>query len=342
MNIYDFFMDNLFLEKLKSAVQNRIPFVLFRRPTGKEVELYIHQNAGNFRFLMHSFDAKTEKYISTANRLTMAVSEFDFDKKLELHPAENIRIITQSAYEKQIKNAIKTIQETNIRKLVFSRIKPIKNKGFSPFKSFANLLTQHPNALVYLWHNPGEETWIGATPELLLHQNENQIETVSLAGTKLPEAEWTLKELDEQTFVTDFILDNIKSLRNIKITEPETIQAGKFQHLKTYISAEIEDLTQTKSLLESLHPTPAVCGLPKKAAFDFIIENEGYGRGFYTGYLGIETPKNREYFVNLRSAQWHNDFIAIYVGGGITADSNPTKEWEETELKSGTIINALV
>ncbi|HLV50467.1 MAG TPA: chorismate-binding protein, partial [Flavobacterium sp.] len=97
-----------------------------------------------------------------------------------------------------------------------------------------------------------------------------------------------------------------------------------------------------KNLIQNLHPTPAVCGLPKKEAFDFIWENEGYNREFYTGFIGIEKENMKDYFVNLRCAQIFQNQIQIYVGGGITAESNPEKEWEETELKSGTIGNALV
>jgi isochorismate synthase len=94
-------------------------------------------------------------------------------------------------------------------------------------------------------------------------------------------------------------------------------------------------------LLNKLHPTPAVCGLPKKDAFDFIIENETHDRGFYAGYIGIETQSSNEYFVNLRCARFFSDRINLFVGGGITADSRPENEWTETELKSGTIMKAL-
>ena len=95
--------------------------------------------------------------------------------------------------------------------------------------------------------------------------------------------------------------------------------------------------------MKKLHPTPAVCGLPKKEAFEFIQENEGYDRGFYAGYLGIDSQRRtKEYFVNLRSAEFCQNQIKIYVGGGVTAESNPQKEWEETELKSGTIGNSLI
>ena len=99
-----------------------------------------------------------------------------------------------------------------------------------------------------------------------------------------------------------------------------------------------------KDFVSSLHPTPAVCGLPMKAAKDFIIKNEGYNREFYTGFLGALNFENEktELFVNLRCMQYvENKKLALYVGGGITKDSNATLEWDETENKTKTMLDVL-
>jgi len=334
-------MNPNFSGKLQAAVQNQIPFVLFRKPNENEVWLYVQDNSDSNRFLLHSFDSGIEKTISDKDPAPILVDEFHFDFNLSLDPAEEFGPFKQEEYEKLIQKTINKIQSSEIEKIVFSRIKLVDNHGFNLFKSYKNLLESHSNALVYLWHNPKEETWMGATPELLLSVKGAEAETVSLAGTKLPENEWTEKEFDEQQIVTDYISANFSGLSHLKISGPETVQAGKFQHLKSYISAEIPQNFDLKKLLEKLHPTPAVCGLPKQEAFDFIVQNEGYERGFYSGYAGIENEISKEYFVNLRCGQFFQDRIWIYVGGGITADSNPEKEWEETELKSGTVLNAL-
>src|SRR5690606_14854398 len=335
-------MNSKFSEKLANAVQNSQAFVLFRKPNEAAVYLYVQDYSQSNRFLMHSFDSKTKKIISDENPAFISSEEFQFDFQLNLNSAPEFLPKKQKEYEELIQKTIETIQNSSIQKIVISRIKQIENKEFSLFKSYKNLLGNHPGALVYLWQNPGQETWLGATPELLLSQNEDQIKTVSLAGTKLPEKTWTEKELDEQKIVTDFILTNLSGVLNLQLKGPETVPAGKFQHLKTYISAEIPKDFDLDNLLKKLHPTPAVCGLPKKEAFDFILENEGYDRGFYAGYLGIDSPRRtKEYFVNLRSAEFFQNQVRIYVGGGVTAESNPQKEWEETELKSGTVGNSL-
>ena len=95
------------------------------------------------------------------------------------------------------------------------------------------------------------------------------------------------------------------------------------------------------------HPTPAVCGLPAKKAKNFILENENYNREFYSGFLGeINIPKSTKnkkshLFVNLRCMSLENNIARIYVGGGITKDSIPEKEWEETVSKSFTMKSVL-
>ena len=331
-----------FQSKLTAAIQSQKPFVLFRKPQENQIGLYVQDFSGSNRFLMHTFDAKMEKSISDENPIYISVDTFDFNFEIQLVSKPLQPSISKEDYEKLIQKTIEEIRDSEIQKIVISRIKSIENKEYNLIQSFLKLVKNHPNALVYLWHNPDEETWIGATPELLLSQKENTVQTVSLAGTKLPENHWTQKEIDEQKFVTDYISTQFSELKNLKISEVETVQAGKFQHLKTNISAEITADFDLKKLVKNLHPTPAVCGLPKREAFDFIVRYEGYDRGFYTGYLGIESKDSKEYFVNLRSAQIFKNQIQIYVGGGITAESQPEKEWEETELKSGTIIHSLI
>ena len=112
-------------------------------------------------------------------------------------------------------------------------------------------------------------------------------------------------------------------------------------HLKADIQGVIGDFN-LKELLKTLHPTPAVCGLPKQASKDFILQNENYARSFYTGFLGeMNVNEKTELFVNLRCAEIQGDEVVIYVGGGVTADSNAQKEWEETYAKTQTIKKVL-
>lgn len=90
-----------------------------------------------------------------------------------------------------------------------------------------------------------------------------------------------------------------------------------------------------EKLINALHPTPAVCGLPKAVAEAFILQNENYDRSYYSGYLGeLNLNERTSLFVNLRCVELENNLASIYVGGGITADSIPENEWEETVSKA--------
>lgn len=166
---------------------------------------------------------------------------------------------------------------------------------------------------------------------------------MSLAGTKTADKTWTPKELDEQKIVTDSILEGLTqtNCKNINADGPQTIQAGKVQHLKTAISATLETPNKWAEVIRILHPTPAVCGLPKSKALTYIPQLEKHNRQFYTGFVGIINAHSKHLFVNLRCMQHYNGFAKLYLGGGITAGSNQDDEWNETEKKGMTLATIL-
>ena len=87
-------------------------------------------------------------------------------------------------------------------------------------------------------------------------------------------------------------------------------------------------------MLEMLHPTSAVCGMPKDEAMKFVLEIEDFPRELYSGYLGpVNFDGETHIFVNLRCAKITESEVSFYAGAGITEDSNPEKEYLETELK---------
>ena len=91
-------------------------------------------------------------------------------------------------------------------------------------------------------------------------------------------------------------------------------------------------------VLQLLHPTPAVCGLPKEEAYHFIIENEGYDRSYYSGFIGWLDPKGKtDLYVNLRCMNILPQTFTLYAGGGLLAASQLEEEWQETEDKLDTM-----
>ena len=127
--------------------------------------------------------------------------------------------------------------------------------------------------------------------------------------------------------------------QNLTSQELQTSKAGKIEHLKTLITGFTSK--SPKEIVAALHPTPAVAGVPKNKAISIIAEKEKHDRSFYSGYLGKIDSKNCALFVNLRCLQIKDNNARLFVGGGITKDSIPEKEWEEIIHKSQTMIDAL-
>ena len=131
-------------------------------------------------------------------------------------------------------------------------------------------------------------------------------------------------------FNDSYIVDNLSSAKTVNV------KSGSLFHLCSTISGSLKSFDDYNSVIKLIHPTPAVCGIPLNVSKEFISLNESYDRSYYTGYLGIISPKKKsvKLYVNLRCAEVFDSFIKIYVGGGITNKSNPIDEYEETLAKS--------
>lgn len=248
-------------------------------------------------------------------------------------------------FEDLVTKGVSAIQQGEFDKVVLSR-KIILKERIAIVETFNNLISTYSTAFRYLFFHPKIGLWMGATPEQLVKINQNQFETVALAGTQLYSENviWEAKEIEEQQFVTDYILNKVKDKVNqLSVTDAKTVKAGNLVHLKSFISGELTPDFQANDLIKALHPTPAICGLPKEQAIDFILKNEGYNRRYYAGFLGEYNKNNQtDLFVNLRCLEVDNDVVNIYVGCGITKDSHSEKEFIETENKSMTMRNVLV
>ena len=240
----------------------------------------------------------------------------------------------RDAHEANVKEALNSISEGHLDKVVVSRTKLLP-RATAPEVVFKRLCEMHPRALVYLMHHPVEGTWCGATPELLLRAQQRDVDTVSLAGTRRngSQVAWTSKEQQEQQVVTDHIVDVLTSqgAQDISLSGPHDKQYGDLVHLETRISARVDG--DLHHLAKALHPTPAVCGRPVDKAAAFIRSQEQHNRTYYAGFLGWSSPMGCAYYVNLRCAHWANNGIVLFAGGGIVKGSVPEDEWLETEAK---------
>lgn len=239
------------------------------------------------------------------------------------------------------------IDSGEIEKVILSRkIVQQLPTAFSAGSCFMELAAKYPKAHVYVVNLGSGGCWMGASPETLVELSEGQVHTVSLAGTqpvmKGP-ANWTEKELREQGLVTQYIVQAL-SRHGAKVHDmagPETVQAGPVWHLKTKFSAEIANIDSITGFLGDLHPTPAVCGLPKAAAMQVILSTEKHDRSYYCGLAGPWNLEQSKLFVNLRCMRQSEQLAEIFVGVGITAESDMDAEWEETESKASTLLSVL-
>ncbi len=252
---------------------------------------------------------------------------------------------THDEYIVKLREAIRVINKSELPKLVLSRRKIFKDfKRIRLNESFINLCNSYPNAFRYIFSKDGD-AWMGAFSEVLGKYNKSthQFETMSLAGT-IPLSEgWTDKEIAEQKPVSSYIRKVLEKFRvESEIDESETYDhiSGNIKHLRTDFKLTINP-ENLDSIITELHPTPAVCGIPKDFCKEKIFEFEKFPRELYAGFIRIETDNFIQYFVNLRCAKLYRNAVHLFVGGGITAQSNPEKEWMETELKSEAVFKNL-
>ncbi len=264
-------------------------------------------------------------------------------------------LATEAEFCALVESAIDFIRAIQIRKVVVSRMtETMLPVNFDPISTFEELCNRYPHAFVSLVAIPNVGTWMGASPELLLALDQESLRTMALAGTQarpahlpLHQVQWGHKEIEEQALVSDYIREFFKKagIDDLQETGPETTAAGNIVHLRTTFQVKRPSdalLTLANQVLYQLHPTSAVCGMPKDKALSFILAHENYDRSFYSGFLGpVHIDGHSSLYVNLRCMQLQEQKANLYVGAGITAESVPAAEWRETILKSETLLNVL-
>ncbi len=366
-----------FFNQLSNQFKANLPYVGYRKPNEVAIKALLQKNDTLFftetftesGFVFSPFNSEENSVIFPLNESESIAS----NGKLELLKKEEEVTVSEVTQAKEnhinlVKKAIEEIENGSFKKVVLSRVEVQDFNSKETLQLFKKLLVNYKTAMVYCWFHPKVGLWLGATPETLLKVEGKRLQTMSLAGTQPfvhnAEVVWKAKEIQEQQLVTDFIVNSLQSsLGSLSVGKPETVKAGDLLHLKTKISGVLSDENNFKNVLNNLHPTPAVCGLPKAVTKTFILKNEPYNREFYTGFLGelnLKQSKTRNtnrrnvennaygslktvshLFVNLRCLQIKDNQALIYVGGGITKDSNLESEWEETVAKSKTVKNLL-
>lgn len=273
----------------------------------------------------------------------------------------------EAIYIRNATEAVEAIQRGEMRKVVISRTKRVQFADApNAVALFDKLCETYPNAFVSAVSIPErDQIWISATPERLVSVDADGIfRTASLAGTqsathpdgtaKRPsQAMWSQKEIEEQALVSRYIIECFKKIRLREYIEegPKTIIAGNLMHLGTSFTVDTQAVRYPQLgtvMLRLLHPTSAVCGTPRDAAFAFIQQHETHDRELYSGFLG---PVNIDadgkgpetgIFVHIRCMKLEGKVATLYAGAGLTEDSEPEQEWLETDMKCQTLLTVMM
>jgi len=335
-------------------------FAVYRLPEMREPHLLIQEkgkietidllsNTEKGRgFMMAPFHEETEK----PTVFIKADKEYHGDKKVltALEELNILNLLKDCQYKQAIdyhetySTFIHALKNDLFKKLVLSRneIGALPDH-FSISDVFHKACKCYPRMMVYMCYTPQTGLWMGCSPEIIISGKQKYWHTVALAGTqplkngRLPET-WSDKDRKEQRYVSEYIEENLRQLAvDIREEGPYSQRAGQLAHLKSDFSFVLNDRKDVMKLLTTLHPTPAVCGLPKLKAYNFINQMEGYDRRYYAGIVGPVSDDETHLFVNLRCAELFKDKMVLYAGGGLLKESDELSEAKEIIEKMKTI-----
>ena len=334
----------------KSSVVSEIDILDIEEKSGFVVSTFESARTGISKIIKPDFLINEDDNLSDLNDFLSSIPE-----KPSKSTIDNISI-SKEDYLERANYLVNKLIDNELQKVVLSRvIKKHIDREIKISSLISLMRNKYKDAFINLFHIPGEGIWFGASPETLYKVIGDYVHTDALAGTKAideqnPNPKWTIKEKEEQYMVSLFIESLLSELgiKGYSLSGPITANAGNIAHLQSIFKIPTLSLKNNEGkFIAGLHPTPAVCGLPKAEAFLLIQKAEQHQRRYYSGFLGpwnlddnnqINT-KTSELFVNLRCAEMANNKINLYVGGGLTASSVPEDEYQETVHKSKTLLS---
>ena len=302
---------------------------------------------GNAVITFQTFDTSQSANLSFENQPT-AASFFE-------QPLSRLDIPTKSDYAKILSKVFDLISSNKLHKVVISRLVTLKFKNKPPpYKLLEKLQNSSVNTTVFGWFPSAGASFIGSSPENLYKRKGRKIYTHAIAGTtakgssdneekeltdQLTQSE---KDLEEFNFVTEFLDDRLRCLcESHTKSDLKVISTSTVQHLCKEFDGFLKKNSSDLDIIEKLHPTPAMGGLPQKEAKDSINALEPYNRGYYSSVLGWFSENFADALVGIRSASISDNTLSLYSGGGIVKDSNIESEWNELELKISQFLKIL-
>lgn len=238
-------------------------------------------------------------------------------------------------------------KESSLEKVVLARGKKLTYKEkVDPNRIFSGC-SSASNLYEFFFHIENGPSFISFTPEKLFSKHKDIIIVDSIAGTlaKTSEANGeellhSQKDLSEHRFVSNFVKESLHNLSTDveELFKEELLTLPKLHHIHSRFKGKLHPKTNFINIINQLHPTPAVGGLPKQSALDFISRNENLNRGLYAGPIGRISKELTEFAVGIRSLLVQEKSIVFFGGAGIVKESIPEKEWKETDQKIESVL----
>lgn len=262
----------------------------------------------------------------------------------------------QTDFEAAVQKAKAYIYAGDIFQVVPSKRLEFQYSG-SLLSFYKNLRQINPSPYMF-YYKAGERQIVGASPEMLVRVDKRQVMTFPIAGTVPfttdPEENKRLekqllsddKERAEHVMLVDLARNDIGRISKPgTVTVPEFMQVHQFSHVQHIVSQVIGDLKdeyESYDALKAIFPAGTVSGAPKVRAMEIIEELEPSHRGPYAGAVGyFSCNGNADFAITIRTLFSQGNKAYIQTGAGIVADSNPEKEYHETNHKAQALLKAL-
>jgi menaquinone-specific isochorismate synthase len=259
-------------------------------------------------------------------------------------------------WRESVDSVIDRIERGDFRKVVLAQSLSAHLDGdLNVVDVLTRLGTSYPGCFRFLFEPVGSGTFFGATPERLVSVRGRTVDTEALAGSigrgeTKDEDDWLegeLRESEKNNHEHDLVVDAVRQqldgvTESVETGDRTVRKLSNVQHLQTPIRGTLDRERHVLELVERLHPTPAVGGLPPDEATRTIRELEGFDRGWYAAPVGwIDEHGNGTFVVAIRSAVANGSDAWLFAGAGIVSDSNPDEEWDELKLKFRPILDEL-
>ena len=277
----------------------------------------------------------------------VAVRSPDEDEQASDGRLEYGQPLSPDAWRALVRDAVATIREGSLEKVVVAReVQARATRDIDVVVALRHLRASHPDCYVFgIWR--GDAAFVGASPERLVRVDGTEVRASTLAGSiargatddedhalasRLLASE---KDLAEHEVVRRTMLEALEESCDEVTSEeaPSLLTLPQVHHLHTALRARLRAGHSVLGLVGRLHPTPAVGGSPREAALRFLRSREGLDRGWYAAPIGWVQRGAAEFAVALRSALIRGTEASLYAGCGIVADSDPAREFAESELK---------